>query len=237
MAARDQSWVDFWNEQRTFSERFLDGNARVFFERSRALLNLQPSDSVLELGSGTGHLCERIAPLVGSVCAVEGAPTALARAEERLRHLTNVRWVCADLVRDRLPAARAPDGYSVVVCHSVLQYLPSHDAVARLMDQLSSLVSTSARLLFADLPGQSKLLVDAASQLRHGVAGGFGSDVLWALPAACLSSYRRLRKRAGVLEFSPEILRALAERSGGRAEIIEGRLTANATRRHLFIER
>jgi SAM-dependent methyltransferase len=237
MRTPGQGWLEFWNQQRTFSERFLQGNAELFFERSRALLDLRPHDEVLDLGAGSGHLCARIAPLVQSVCAVDGAPSSLRAARERLRHLQNVRWVHADLTRDPLPDALSSEGYSVVVCHSVLQYLPSHDAVERLMDVVSERASGAARLLFADLPGQHALVADAASQLRLGFGRGFVLDVLWALPVASLSRYAQLRQRAGVLEFSRERLLALGRRFGRRVRVIEGELTANASRRHLFVER
>jgi SAM-dependent methyltransferase len=237
MRTPGQGWLEFWNQQRTFSERFLQGNASLFFERSRALLDLRSHDEVLDLGAGSGHLSARIAPLVQSVCAVEGAPSLLTGARERLRHLSNVRWVHADLARDPLPAALSSEGYSVVLCHSVLQYLPSHSAVEWLLDAVSERASRAARLLFADLPGQRALLADAASQLRHGFGRGFGLDVLWALPIASLSRYAQLRQRAGVLTFSRERLLALGRRIGGRARVIEGELTANASRLHLFVER
>ena len=237
MATPDPRWLDFWNEQRTFSERFLQGNADLFFERSQQLLGLGPDDHVIDLGAGSGHLCARIAPLVAAVCAVEGAPSSLEAARRRLQHLTNVRFVRTDLATGALPAAESSAGYSVVISNSVLQYLPSHDAVERLVDAVSALAAPAARLLFADLPGERALIADAASQLRHGFGRGFALDVLWALPVASLSRYAQLRQRAGVLTFSVERLCALGQRFGGRVRIIEGQLTANASRRHLFVER
>ncbi len=230
-------WVDFWNEQRTFSERFLQGNADLFFDRSQPLLKLGPGDHVLDLGAGAGHLCARMAPLVEAVCAIDGAPRSLEAARNRLRHLENVRCVRADLEDEPLPAALSSEGYSVIVCHSVLQYFPNHGAVERLIDAASALASPTARLLVADLPGERALVADATSQLRHGLGRGFALDVLWALPVASLSRYAQLRQRAGLLTFSAERLRALGQRFGGRVRVIEGQLTANASRRHLFVER
>jgi hypothetical protein len=40
-----------------------------------------------------------------------------------------------------------------------------------------------------------------------------------------------------LLTFSAERLRALGQRFGGHVRVIEGQLTANASRRHLFVER
>ena len=230
-------WLDFWNQQRTFSDGFMAGNARLFFERSRPLLALGPRDDVLDLGSGSGHLTELMAPLVRSVCAVDGAPRTVALGRERLHAHANIDWACVDLAGDAPPPARSGAGYSVIVCHSVLQYLPDHEAVARLFGRLAELAAPSARMLFADLPGEHALWRDVGSQVLHGLRRGFARDVLWALPVATVASYRRLRKQSGVLGFTRAELSRLGGVLGGEAQILEGGLTANASRRHLFVQR
>lgn len=56
------------------------------------LLELQPEDRVLEIGTGSGYQTALLAELAGEVYSVERIPELLARAQERLHRLryTNV---------------------------------------------------------------------------------------------------------------------------------------------------
>src|SRR5205809_4327409 len=60
-----------------------------------ALMNLKPSDRVLDLGCGTGWASRRLAQIVtaGEVVGLDVADEMLRRAEESSRQFNNVRFV------------------------------------------------------------------------------------------------------------------------------------------------
>ncbi len=62
------------------------------------LLELKPSDRVLEVGAGSGYQSAVLAKLVSAVFAIERIPALAAEANERLRALgiANVSVNCAD---------------------------------------------------------------------------------------------------------------------------------------------
>jgi SAM-dependent methyltransferase len=232
-----QPWTTFWNEQRTFSRGFLRGNAALFIARSRRLLELRPDDVVLDLGSSFGQIAGDVAPRVAEYCGVDASERSLAACPRFMTRLRWARFERLELSRDPLPPAHSACGYTLVIGHSVLQYLPSQAAVDRLVDDLSRVAASNARLLFADLPGEHSILLDAGSQLWHGLRGGYAPHVLWALAAAPLFGYGRTRRRHGVLAFSEARLREIGARFGGSVEVLSDALTANASRRHLFASR
>ena len=201
------------------------------------MLDLRASDCVLELGCGEGYLVELFAPRVELVTGVDAAPALVTAARRRLEHLPNVSVWERDLSVDPPPDAPHGKGYSLIVCHSMMQYFPTHAAVERFVDALCSVAAPGARLLVADLPRSDSLTVDAMSQLYHGFSGGYAFGALRALGTAPFSSYRAVRRQHGVLKFTSQRLVELGGRFGAHVRVIEGRLTANAARIHLFAKR
>lgn len=106
-------------------ESVLRGHRRRTAENSAGYLlpYLEPGLSVLDVGCGPGtitvDLAARVAP--GSVTAVELTEDALnlARAETRLRNVSNVSFATADVHRLDFP----DDAFDVVHAHQVLQHV------------------------------------------------------------------------------------------------------------------
>src|SRR4029077_1556349 len=75
-------------------------------EQTLALMDLLPSDRVLDLGCGTGWASRRLARLAGEVVGLDVADEMLRRAKQASAGITNVRsvWRAAD----RIPA---PDNH------------------------------------------------------------------------------------------------------------------------------
>jgi len=231
------AWSVFWNEQRSFSRRFLAGNAALFLARSARFLELRADDVVLDLGSGFGEVAGALAPRVAEYCGVDASERALAFCPRIMTRLGPARFERVELSCDALPRARDRRGYTLVVGHSVLQYLPTQAAVDRLVDELRRVTAPDARMLLADLPGDDHVVRDAGSQLWHGLRGGYAAHVLWALVTAGLSSYARTRRRHGLLHFSESRLHQIGARFGTSVGVLAEPLTANTTRRQLFAAR
>lgn len=76
-------------------------------------LCLDKSQSVLEIGVGTGRLALRIAPGCSSFTGVDISPGTIRRAEENLADLRNVRLLCGDFMTAEL------SGPFDVICSSL----------------------------------------------------------------------------------------------------------------------
>ncbi len=108
--------------------------------RTRAiqLLNLQPGDTVVDLGCGTGinfaALAEAVGP-TGRIVGVDLSAGMLARARQRADRagLDQVTVTQADMREVRLP-----EGTAAVLATASLEMVPEHEAVVRsLADQLT----------------------------------------------------------------------------------------------------
>jgi ubiquinone/menaquinone biosynthesis C-methylase UbiE len=122
------------------------------FEKTRdrllALSAPRPTDACVDLGAGTGFVTTALAPLVGSVLAVDISPAmagALAASAGRAG-LRNVRTEVADLRALRLPAASA----DLVVSSYALHHLRDQDKRA-LAAEAARWLRPGGRIVVADM--------------------------------------------------------------------------------------
>jgi ubiquinone/menaquinone biosynthesis C-methylase UbiE len=85
-------------ELRAYMDKW-DGAA---FQRALAL---DGSQSVLEIGVGTGRLAMRIAPECRSYTGIDVSPKTIVRAKENLAQLSNVALVCCDFLAGEINAS------------------------------------------------------------------------------------------------------------------------------------
>lgn len=100
-----------------------------------------PFPRALELGCSIGVFTELLAPRCERLVAVDGAPTALARARERLRRATNV-----ELQLRTLPGDLPPGPFDLIVASELLYYW-SADLLAATLPQLEAALAPSGRLV------------------------------------------------------------------------------------------
>lgn len=96
-------------------------------------LMLDGSQSVLEIGVGTGRLALRTAPRCSRFTGVDVSPKTIARARENLAHLPNVTLLCGDFL-----SADFPQPFDVIF--SSLTFMHIEDkraAIARIAALLS----------------------------------------------------------------------------------------------------
>jgi protein-L-isoaspartate(D-aspartate) O-methyltransferase len=87
-------------------------------------VNVQPGDSVLEIGTGSGFITACLAHLGGVVTSYEIRPTLSKRAAERLNALnvSNVELVAGD----GLHASLAPNSFKVIAVTGALPSYPTY---------------------------------------------------------------------------------------------------------------
>lgn len=169
-----------------------------------ALLHLlDPALIVGDLGCGTGHVAEALAPCVARVVAVDESDPMLAAARERLRGHDNV-----DLRSGRLEALPIEDGMlDAAILFLVAHFLPAPDAVVR---EAHRVLRPGGRLLLVDLTTHDR--AEYAVQLGH-VWQGFGEEQVttW-LTAAGFEQCRYRVLPADPAATGPALFAAVATR-------------------------
>lgn len=84
------------------SQNFLTDSKLL--QRIVRLADFQKQDTVLEIGTGKGHLTEALCKRAGKVCSVEIDGKLLENAKKRLSKYANVELVLGDFMNYRLPA-------------------------------------------------------------------------------------------------------------------------------------
>ena len=83
------------------SQNFL--TSRRLLERIVIKSTISRHDTVLEIGAGKGHLTEALCRKAGYVYSVEIDRKLYERAKERLQDFSNIKIVCGDFMKYRLP--------------------------------------------------------------------------------------------------------------------------------------
>jgi SAM-dependent methyltransferase len=171
---------------------------------------------LLDLGCGPGFALETLAPRVGAAVGADVAPRLLDLARERLAGHANVTLVALD---PAAPGDLAPLGatrFTLVVVHSVLQYLPDLEAVDALLRAVRGVVAPGARVLVSDVPRGGGRLADVVGLLRGAARQGRLREALARVVRLRRSSYAAARARLGLLV--PDETR-LRRPEGSRTEV------------------
>jgi ubiquinone/menaquinone biosynthesis C-methylase UbiE len=163
-------------ERRARSEAFFDTAAgqwdhlrlELFGARTEVLPLLglvEPSWTVADLGCGTGHLTQTLAPFAGRVIGVDSSPAMLRAAKARLGGLNNVELRRGEL--EALPLEdRTVDAAFLVM---VLPYLADPVPV---IAEAARVLKRDGRLLITDLmPHERAEYRQTLGHLRQGVSG------------------------------------------------------------------
>lgn len=144
---------------------------------------LDPEAVVADLGCGTGHLTQAVAPFVRQVIAVDGSAAMLRAARVRLGELPNVEIRRGDL--ETLPIA---DGIADVAC--MVMVLPYLAEPALALREAARALRTGGRLLLTDLmPHERAEYRQTLGHLWQGVGEGQLAEWLGQAGLA-LRSYR-----------------------------------------------
>jgi peptidoglycan/xylan/chitin deacetylase (PgdA/CDA1 family)/GT2 family glycosyltransferase/SAM-dependent methyltransferase len=132
-AGRDDPWA------------YANPYERRKYDQTLALVELGPSERVLELGCAEGHFTAELAPRAGTLLAADISEIALERARERCRDRANVEFVRLDLARDPLPS-----GFDLIVCSETLYYVGGLVELEDVARKLAGALVPGGRLVTAN---------------------------------------------------------------------------------------
>lgn len=118
---------------------------------------LDGSQSVLEIGVGTGRLAARVLPLCRAFTGVDISPATVARAKENLASFPHCRLLCADIL-----SFCPEETYDVVYSSLTLLHIENKQAFFR---KAASLVTHGGRLVLSISKDQSPCLDMGSRQL------------------------------------------------------------------------
>lgn len=109
------------------------------------LADPRPTDALLDLATGGGHVARVFAPLVASVVASDLTPEILAHAETYLTGLglTNVRYEVVDA--EAIP--HADDTFDIVTCRIAPHHFPNPDRFVR---EVARVLKPKGRFVLVD---------------------------------------------------------------------------------------
>ncbi len=101
---RHQNHRNHEKRQLSNSQNFITD--RRLTERIVRLAGIGPDDTVLEIGTGKGHLTEALCQRAGSVCSVEIDKKLYESAGKRLAQYPNLKLIHGDFLNYRLPKGK-----------------------------------------------------------------------------------------------------------------------------------
>jgi ubiquinone/menaquinone biosynthesis C-methylase UbiE len=145
------------------------GREHAFREKMLQFAHLQPGESVLDVGCGTGTLAilgKQQVGANGEVCGIDASPEMIARAQKKARKAgVDVSFKNAYAQSLPFPEAR----FDVVVTTVMLHHLPKK-ARADLANEICRVLKPGGRVLAIDFGGTApkrKTLIDHIHR-RHG---------------------------------------------------------------------
>jgi ArsR family transcriptional regulator len=137
-----------------------------------------------DLGCGTGHVSESLAPFVGQVIAVDGSDAMLAEARHRLKGHDNVQIRHGDL--EALPIDDA--ALDAAILALVLHHLPDPGAAMR---EVARVLRPGGRVLLVDMLPHDR--EELAKRMGHVWLGLAEETITTQLATAGFQSIRHAR--------------------------------------------
>ena len=126
-------WDEFFATENPW--RYDSPYEQLKYDRTLSLLPDTKFERAMELACAEGHFTVKLAPRVERLLAVDIATRALARAQRRCEHFTNIEYLRSDFFAEPLRGT-----WNLIVCCEVLYYMEG-------VEQLKSFVQRIAQAL------------------------------------------------------------------------------------------
>ena len=145
-------WATHFDDPALMANRDAETTRRKIKNLAKQL-PLNPDSQVLDVGPGDGALFRIVAGRVRRCCGVDPSANAVARLTGLFQDVTNVEFVVGS--SDSIPYRDAE--FDIVVINSVLQLLPSTEAVNSSLGELVRVCKPGGVIFVGELPFRSEL--------------------------------------------------------------------------------
>lgn len=201
------NWADFWNGRHSIyvSGRHKDQHYQHIARDITSYIT-SPSSHVLDYGCGEALYADLVASKCGLLFLFDTAPKIQEKLRLRFSRNENIVILSTIALHEMLDAE-----LDMVVVNSVLQYIPREE-FEHLLTYWHAKMKVGSRLIIADvIPNGEHTVSDVRALLRFAWNGSFFFAALCGLAHTYFSSYRILRQKIGLTQYTPEyILKLLA---------------------------
>ncbi|HEX9957249.1 MAG TPA: class I SAM-dependent methyltransferase [Fibrella sp.] len=229
------TWLDYWQQENAFDQT-MSINYAYFLDRVEQYVTLTKQTSVLDIGSGPGHLVDAWHDRVGQLVCLDVSKRYNDQVRSRYAHCSNV--VVHDLPADDYLNFDMLSGqtFDLMIMMSVLQYYPNMAAVEKLLTNLKQLAKPGTSILLCDLIVSQGMLKDVVSVLERSWQQRRLLSMLSLLFRLRFSDYYQIRQKNGFLIIPQREWLALCRRLNLNARFLPEPITLQHDRQNLLIE-
>jgi SAM-dependent methyltransferase len=220
------NWVEFYEGEHSIyvNARHKDVHYREIAEQIAAFVP-GPQARVLDHGCGDAMHADIVAAAAGELLLCDAAQSVRRALTARFAGNAKIR-VLAPADVEALPDACL----DLVVSNSVIQYVGAAE-LDRLLAMWRRLLRPDGALIVADvIPPDVGALSDLVALLRYAAANGFLIAAVMGVARTALSSYRKLRTRLGIAQYSEAEFRAKLSAASFSAERLAKNMEHNPAR-------
>jgi ubiquinone/menaquinone biosynthesis C-methylase UbiE len=230
------NWINFWNGQSVYSDKFFYEYMNILLERSAKLLNPGPNDIVLDIGCGSGVLPQILHKKVKEIHCVDTAPQMIEKARKVMAGADNVFFYVLDPDNFTDFSMLEDKKFDLIYAASVVQYYPDIKALENLIKEIVRIAKPEYRALITDIHDKHSLIKDAGTQLWEALKKKYILDLIRAfVKIKFFSNYMSVKETQGFLTTNRNELESLVAKMKIKGEVRDDSLTVAGGRLHLFL--
>ncbi len=230
-----KNWLEFWQKENNFDESMID-NYQYFLSKVEKYIQLSPTDKVLDIGSGPGHLedawHQRVQEMHGLDISLRYNEIAKAKHSQHA-HIFFHKLNPNDYLNLSVVAHLS---FTKVIVMSVLQYYRNADEIKTLLTNIKQLAAPGAQILLCDLIVNEGLLKDMVAILWESFKGGRLLSTLTFFFKLRFSKYYEIKKAQGFLVIPAHEWLAICQSLQLDASFIKEPITLQKDRKTLLIK-
>ena len=237
-AEGDNPWVEYWNSENVWaSSNLWRKQMETFVRLSSEVISYRHDDKVLDFSCGSGHFAETAASRLGSVVCADVSEYYVDICKRKFAATPNV--TVARVKPDMSDLYTLGNGFTKVICFSVLHYFANLDYVAAFVRGMQHMCVSGAKMMIGDIGNKHRAWKDNFKAFAFVLREGMFMDAARVITSIWLTDarYRKIKKRGNsYLEVPDRFIESLGGDLGVKVTTLETQFTVNANYKNVLIE-